>query len=81
MSTDNAPLVTDLRRRERVVYVGDDAHRGLVGEVTRVGLEVLGEPAVEVVFGRNPGINGNRRMRKHVRVSRLARVEQTAVAS
>ena len=77
-----ARFITDLRRGERVVYLGDDAHRGLEGEVTRVGLTVLDEPAVEVVFGRSPGINGNRRMRKQIRVSRLARAEsQEVVAS
>ena len=60
-------------RRDRVVYLGDDAHRGMVGEVTRVGLEVLGEPAVEVVFRH--GFNGRRASRKQIRVSRLARAE------
>jgi hypothetical protein len=66
----DAEIAAVFRRGERVVYLGDDAHRGTVGTVTRTGLTVLDEPAVEVVFR-----HGRRSSRKQIRVSRLARAE------
>lgn len=64
------PTATNLRRGDTVVYIGDDGHFQLTGTVIRVGLEVLGEPAVEVVFR-----HGRTSSRKQIRVSKLARAE------
>jgi hypothetical protein len=72
MST-SATKTAELKRGDIVVYLGDDAHRGSVGTVTEVGLTVLDEPAVEVVFRF-----GRRSSRKLIRVSRLARTEVAA---
>lgn len=60
----------ELKRGDPVIYIGDDGHYQLTGTVIRVGLEVLGEPAVEVVFR-----HGRTSSRKQIRVSRLARAE------
>jgi len=70
---------TDFKRGDRVRYIGENAHKGLIGTVRGIDTWIPGEIKVDVDFedGRDMASGRRRLIRKIVAPENLEKLEST----